>query len=135
MPPAPGGGRPRTTDLREVLNAILYVMRTGCAWQMLPHDFPAPGTVYDYFSRWRRDGTIARIHDALRPQVRVASEREPDEYEQGAISGEEHRGRMGVDPPYLGPAMRCRVAQKGEHLVLTLSHVIHRPATIAPGRY
>ena len=78
LPPAPGGGRPRTTDLREVLNAILDVMRTGCAWQMLPHDFPPPGTVYGYFSQWRRTGTIARIHEALRPQVRVASEREPE---------------------------------------------------------
>ena len=78
LPPAPGGGRPRKTDLREVLNALLYVMRTGCAWHLLPHDFPPPGTVYDYFSRWRRDGTIARIHDALRPQVRVASERQPE---------------------------------------------------------
>jgi putative transposase len=78
LPPAPGGGRPRTTDLREVLNAILYLMRTGCAWQMLPHDFPPAGTVYDYFSQWRRHGTIARIHEALRPQVRVASEHEPE---------------------------------------------------------
>jgi putative transposase len=78
LPPAPGGGRRRTTDLREVLNAILYVMRTGCAWQMLPHDFPPAGTVYDYFNQWRRKGTIARIHEALRPQVRVASEHEPE---------------------------------------------------------
>jgi len=78
LPPAPGGGRPRSTDLREVLNAILYLMRTGGAWQMLPHDFPPPGTVYDSFSRWRRDGTIARIDDALRAAVRVASEREPE---------------------------------------------------------
>jgi len=77
LPPAPGGGRPRTTELREVLNAILYVLRTGCAWQMLPHDFPPAGTVYDYFRQWQRKGTIARIHEALRPQVRVASEHEP----------------------------------------------------------
>jgi putative transposase len=74
LPAPPGGGRPRTTDLREVLNAILYVLRTGCAWDLLPHDFPPPGTVYDYFSRWRRDGTIARVHEALRPLAREASE-------------------------------------------------------------
>ena len=78
LPPAPGGGRPRTTDLREVVNAILYVLRTGCAWHLLPHDFPPPGTVYDYFSRWRRDGTILRIHEALRPVVREASEHDPE---------------------------------------------------------
>jgi putative transposase len=78
LPPPPGGGRPRTTELREVLNAILYLLRSGCAWHLLPHDFPPPGTVYDYFSRWRRDGTIARIHEALRPRVRVACEHEPE---------------------------------------------------------
>src|SRR4051794_26882022 len=58
LPPPTGAGRPRTTDLREALNAILYVLRSGCAWDLLPHDFPPAGTVYDYFSRWRRDGTI-----------------------------------------------------------------------------
>src|SRR5215468_9354680 len=78
LPPAPGGGRPRKTDLREVVNAILYVLRTGCAWDLLPHDFPPPGTVYDYFSRWRRDGTIARIHEALRPLARAASEHDAE---------------------------------------------------------
>src|SRR5215468_320940 len=78
LPPPPGGGRPRTTDLRAVLNAILSVLRTGCAWDLLPHDFPPPGTVYGYFSQWRRDGTIARIHEALRPRVREASEHDPE---------------------------------------------------------
>jgi putative transposase len=74
LPPPPGGGRPPTTDRREVLNAILYLLRTGCAWSQLPHDFPPPGTVYDYFSQWRRAGTIARIHEALRPLARQAAE-------------------------------------------------------------
>src|SRR4051812_18155863 len=78
LPPAPGGGRPRTTDLREVLNAILHLLRTGCAWKHPPHDFPPAGTVYEYFKLWRRDGTIARIHDVLHPQVRMASEHEPE---------------------------------------------------------
>jgi putative transposase len=78
LPPLTGAGRPRTTDLREVLNAILYLLRTGCAWALLPHDFPPPGTVYDYFSRWRRDGTIERIHDALLRAVREASESDPE---------------------------------------------------------
>jgi putative transposase len=61
-----------------VVNAILSVLRTGCAWHLLPHDFPPPGTVYDYFNQWRRNGTIARIHDALRPVVREASEHEAE---------------------------------------------------------
>jgi putative transposase len=78
LPPAPGGGRPRTTDLREVLNAILYNLRTGCAWNLLPHDFPPPGTVYAYYSQWRRDGTLERIHDALYRAVPEASEHDPE---------------------------------------------------------
>ncbi len=78
LPPAPGGGRPRTTLMREVVNAILHVLRTGSAWKHLPHDFPPSGTVYGYFHQWRRDGTIRRIHEALRPRVREASEHEPE---------------------------------------------------------
>jgi putative transposase len=77
LPPPPGGGRPRTTDMREVLNAILYVLRSGCAWDLLPHDFPPAGTVYGYFRQWQRDGTITRIHETLRPRVREASEHDP----------------------------------------------------------
>jgi putative transposase len=78
LPPRPGGGRPPTTDRREVLNAILYLLRSGCSWELLPHDFPPPGTVYDYFSKWRRDGTIERVHDALHRAVREASESDPE---------------------------------------------------------
>ncbi len=78
LPPPPGGGRPRTTDMREVLNAVFYKLRSGCAWHLLPHDFPPAGTVYGYFNQWRRDGTIARIHDALRPRVREACEHDPE---------------------------------------------------------
>jgi putative transposase len=78
LPPAPGGGRPRTTDMREVLNAIFYKLRTSCAWKLLPHDFPPSGTVCDYYYQWQRDGTIERIHDALRVGVRVACEHDPE---------------------------------------------------------
>src|SRR3954447_5616538 len=78
LPPPPGGRRPRPTLMREVLNAILYVLRTGSAWKHLPHDFPPSGTVYGYFNQWRRDGTIRRIHEALRPREREASEHEPE---------------------------------------------------------
>jgi len=77
LPPARTPGRPRTTDLREVLNAILYVTRTGCAWRMLPHDFPAWNTVYAYFQRWQRAGVWERLLDLLREQVREQAGREP----------------------------------------------------------
>lgn len=76
LPVAPGGGRPREVNLREVVNAIFYRLRTGCAWTMLPHDLPPRSTVFEYFIRWRNDGTIARLHDALRVAVRTQAGRE-----------------------------------------------------------
>jgi transposase len=65
IPPAKGGGRRRTTDVREVVNAILYVLETGCQWRALPKDFPPKSTVRAYLDLWERDGTLARIHYAL----------------------------------------------------------------------
>jgi putative transposase len=64
------GGRPRSVDMREVLNGILYLVRTGCSWRQLPHDFPPWGTVHYYYRVFRLNGTWERIHEALREQVR-----------------------------------------------------------------
>jgi putative transposase len=75
--PCPGVGRPRIHDMREILNAIFYLNRSGCQWDMLPHDLPAKSTVYDYFAQWRDDGTWQDIMDALRRAVREAKGREP----------------------------------------------------------
>jgi putative transposase len=71
-----GLGRPREVDLREVINAILYLLRSGCQWGMLPHDLPPKSTTYEYFARWRDDGTWQRILDALREQARITAGRE-----------------------------------------------------------
>lgn len=71
-----GLGRPREVDFREVINAILYLNRSGCQWDMLPHDLPPKSTVYDYFAKWRDDGTWQRMMDALRTEVRTAAGRE-----------------------------------------------------------
>jgi len=76
LPAAQPAGRPRTTDLREVLNALFYVDRTGCQWRALPKDFPPWPTVWSYFRQWRNDGTWQRLHTALREQVRVQGGRE-----------------------------------------------------------
>ncbi len=73
----PRGGRPRTVDMREVLNTIFYLNRSGCQWDMLPHDLLPKSTVYDYFAQWRDDGTWAKMVKALREQTRVAAGREP----------------------------------------------------------
>lgn len=76
LPPAKHGGRPRTVNLREVVNTILYLTRTGCQWEMLPHDLQPKSTAYEYFSQWRDDGTLTTLVDALRTQVRQAAGRE-----------------------------------------------------------
>jgi putative transposase len=69
-------GRPREVPWREILNALFYQARTGCAWEMLPHDLPNNRTVYFYFRRWRDDGTLEKIHDALREKVRQQAGKE-----------------------------------------------------------
>jgi putative transposase len=74
IPPAKPGGRRRSVNVREVLNAILYFLRTGSQWRNLPHDFPPWGTVHYYYRRWRLDGTWEEIHDNLREQVRTEKE-------------------------------------------------------------
>jgi putative transposase len=76
IPPAKRGGRPRTTDRREVINAIRYRLRTGCQWDWLPHDFPPKGTVFYSFNPWRQDGTWARWNRILARQLRQSEGRE-----------------------------------------------------------
>lgn len=76
IPRRAGCGRP-PLDRREVINAILYVNRTGCTWRALPHDFPYWKSVYTVFWRWRNEGTWQRIHDALREKVRKAAGKKP----------------------------------------------------------
>ena len=75
IPKAPG--RPRLHPLREILDAIFYIARSGCAWRLLPHDFPPWKTVHHYFRTWRIDGTWERMHAALRERVRVRMGRDP----------------------------------------------------------
>jgi transposase len=70
-------GRPRTYSYREILNGIFYVVRSGCAWGLMPHDLPPTATCYHYFRLWTKNGLLAQIHDALREQVRQSEEREP----------------------------------------------------------
>ena len=80
IPPAksgPRGGHPRQVDMREVLNTLFYLNRSGCQWDMLPHDLLPKSTVYDYFAQWRDNGTWAKIVQALRERTRVAAGREP----------------------------------------------------------
>lgn len=94
------GGRPRKTDVRDVLDAILYILRTGCQWRYLPVDFPPRSTVWRYFDEWRQNGTLDRIHDTLRRKVRTAEKpyrprtsASVDSQSVDTTSGGEERGR------------------------------------------
>lgn len=94
------GGRPRTTDLRDVVDAVLYLLRTGCQWRYLPTDFPPKSTVWRYFDAWRHNGTLDLIHDRLRTRVRTAEKpyaprttASVDSQSVDTTSGGEHRGR------------------------------------------
>lgn len=70
-------GRKRVYSYREILNGIFYVVRSGCAWGLLPHDLPTTATCYHYFRKWTHNGLLLKIHDALREQVRTSQKREP----------------------------------------------------------
>jgi putative transposase len=77
LPTPTAAGRPRIRPLRELLNAIFYIVRSGCAWRLLPHEFPPWKTVHHYFRIWRIDGTWERLHTALRKRLRVHLKRDP----------------------------------------------------------
>jgi putative transposase len=98
--PVAVGGRPRKTDLRDVVDGIFYVLRTGCQWRYLPKDFPPKSTVWRYFDQWRHDGTLGTLHDLLRKKVRAAEKpysprttASVDSQSADTTGGGEERGR------------------------------------------
>ena len=78
IPAVKPGGRPEEIERREIVNGILYVLRSGCPWRMLPHDLPNWSTVYLYFREWKRAGIWEQVNTALRRQLRVAVGREAE---------------------------------------------------------
>ena len=97
----PTGGAPKTTNLREILNAIFYQTRTGCQWRLLPHDFPREGTVRWYFHRFKRSGQWDIINDALRRAVREQAGHDPEPrlaiIDSQSVKGTQYSGEVGYD--------------------------------------
>ena len=104
IPPAKRGGRPRKVNVREVLNAIFYVLSTGCQWAALPRDLPPRSTVWDYLDLWDWDGTISRIHHVLYVECREKAGREASptmaiidaQSAKGAVKGGARLTRKGL---------------------------------------
>ncbi|HEU4322365.1 MAG TPA: IS5 family transposase [Roseiflexaceae bacterium] len=97
-----GPGAPREVDIRAIVNAIRYKLRTGCQWRMLPKEYPPKSTVWYYFNAWQQDGTLERVNDALRKRVRTEQlEREPDPHivvvDSQSVKSTEAGGDRGFD--------------------------------------
>ena len=116
--PAPrGGGRPAVHSRRRIVDAILYVNRTGCAWRQLPHDFPPWATVFWYFKTWREEGVVDRLHDALRDRVRDAAGRDPMA-SAGCIDAQSVKGADTVGAAARGFDAGKKINGRKRHLVV-----------------
>jgi transposase len=116
--PEPGsGGRPAVHSRRRIVDAILYVNRTGCAWRQLPHDFPPWATVFWYFKQWRQEGVVDRLHGRLRDRVRDAQGRDPMA-SAGCVDAQSVKGADTVGAAVRGFDAGKKVNGRKRHIVV-----------------
>lgn len=116
-PPVGPAGRPPKHSKREIVNAILYLNRTGCAWRMLPKDFPPWQTVYWYFRAWGENGTLDRLHDALHEQVRAKQEKRDPDPSAGIVDSQSVKGADTVSKATRGYDAGKKINGRKRHIV------------------
>jgi putative transposase len=130
IPAAKAGGRPRSVDMWDILNAIFYILVEGCRWRSLPGDLPPWQTVYSYFRTWRKDGTWIRIHDQLRQWYRIEQDRHPSPSE-AVIDSQSVKSAAGVDDAVGFDSGKCIKGRKRFICVDTLGLVLRVWVTAA----
>jgi len=110
-------GRPPKHSKREIVNAILYHVRAGGSWRMLPKDFPPWETVYGYLRGWRKDGTLDRIHDALRERVRAKDEKRNPQPSAGIVDSQSVKGADTVSKATRGYDAGKKINARKRHIV------------------
>jgi transposase len=117
LPPPATAGRPEKHPRRAIVNAIFYVVRTGCAWRLLPKEYPPWQTVFWYFRRWRADGSLDRLHDALRDRLRDAGGRDPMA-SAGIVDAQSVKGADTVSSASRGYDAGKKVNGRKRHIVV-----------------